>query len=363
MILITNKVKTCDNLKDQRLSQAGLNYQAKLSEFLNPELELSLVPVFLDYDYDNEEGSKHVFVNTIPRKGRFFRSLRYITDSFKLFFLACSSKEKSVLIYNLDIHNLLFVFLNVYFSSKKNYIVVADYIVHKRHFTKVIFDFIYKKVDGVIVLNDRICINENTQLLAGLVRSGDVVQSKKFVSINDAIFSGSLGKTTGFELCLEAFSKLPDIRLNITGKPYHYSENDFNFIISKFNSFENINFYGLIPMDEYKSLLEQSEIAFSLRDPADMEHDFNFPSKILEYLAAGKFVISSKMYSFIPEGILFYCDFNTDSLVKAVKKVQSLSIEEQEAYKIRVYKFIMDNFTESRLIDCLNRLENDQQVF
>ncbi|BAC93109.1 hypothetical protein [Vibrio vulnificus YJ016] len=238
MILITNKVKTCDNLKDQRLSQAGLNYQAKLSEFLNPELELSLVPVFLDYDYDNEEGSKHVFVNTIPRKGRFFRSLRYITDSFKLFFLACSSKEKSVLIYNLDIHNLLFVFLNVYFSSKKNYIVVADYIVHKRHFTKVIFDFIYKKVDGVIVLNDRICINENTQLLAGLVRSGDVVQSKKFVSINDAIFSGSLGKTTGFELCLEAFSKLPDIRLNITGKPYHYSENDFNFIISKFNSFE-----------------------------------------------------------------------------------------------------------------------------
>ncbi|WP_043877041.1 hypothetical protein [Vibrio vulnificus] len=116
-------------------------------------------------------------------------------------------------------------------------------------------------------------------------------------------------------------------------------------------------------MDEYKSLLEQSEIAFSLRDPADMEHDFNFPSKILEYLAAGKFVISSKMYSFIPEGILFYCDFNTDSLVKAVKKVQSLSIEEQEAYKIRVYKFIMDNFTESRLIDCLNRLENDQQVF
>lgn len=359
MILITNKVKTCDNLKDKRLSQAGLNYQAKLSEFLKPELELSLVPVFLDYDYYNEEGSKHIFVNTIPRKGRFSRILRYITDSFKLFFLTCSSKEKSVLIYNLDIHNLLFVFLNIIFSSKKNYIIVADYIIHKNYFTKFVFDFVYKKVDGVIVLNDKICINKNTQLLAGLVRSRDVVEPSQFIQGTDAIFSGSLGKTTGFELCLEAFSKLPDIKLNITGKPYHYSEDDFNFIINKYGCFENINFHGLIAMDEYKNLLKQSEIAFSLRDPADVEHDFNFPSKILEYLAAGKFVISSKKYSFIPDGILFYCEFNSDSLVKAVKKVQSLSLKEQEAYKIKVYKFIMDNFTESRLKDCLIRLEND----
>lgn len=359
MILITNKVKACDYLKDKRLSQAGLNYQDKLSEFLNPELELSLVPAFLDYNYESDEGSKHIFVNTIPRKGRFFRFIRYITDSIKLLCLTHSSREKSILIYNLDIHNLLFVLLNTTFSRKKNYIVVADYIVHKYQIAKFVFDFVYNKVDGVIVLNDKICINKNTEFLPGLIRTRDIVKSNQALTVNNAIFSGSLGKTTGFELCLEAFSKLADITLNVTGKPYHYSEDEFNHIIDNYGRFRNINFYGLVGFEKYESILNGSEIAFSLRDPEDIEHDYNFPSKILEYLASGKFVISSKKYPFIPDGILFYCDFNSDSLVNAVTKVRNLSIEEQKHYKNVIYNFIMDNFTERRLRECLVRLEND----
>lgn len=358
MILVTNKVESKDSLNDSRISQAGLNYQNKLKDFLKPNLEISLMPSFIDFKYDNSIFESHVYVNTTIGKGRLLQIVRYFTDCLKVFFLTLKSNEKTVLTYNLDFHNVLFVFLSVFFSKKKNYVVVADYIIQKNRFNKLIFDFIYKKLSGVIVLNDKINVNKNTQFLAGLVSSSDVKLSESNSIPKKAIFSGSLGRTTGFGMCLDAVSKMPLVNLLITGRRYQYTENEFDTIIKKYSKFNNISFNGLLPLNEYQNILNDVDIAFSLRDPNDIEHDFNFPSKIIEYLSAGKFVISSKKYSFMPEDILFYCEFSTHSIEECINRILNMSQVERELYKKRVYNFVITNFTEEYLFNCIKNLDN-----
>lgn len=360
MILVTNRVKSHDGLIDKRISQAGLNYQKKLSNFLNPSLEISLVPSFLNISYESD--SKHIFINTLPWKGRFFRYCRYVTDSLKLLFCTLKSKEKDIVIYNLDAHNLIFLLILSFFSHKKSYVIVADYFLHKNLFLRKLFDFVYRRMDGVLILNDNIKVNKNSQLLPGLISSSEI-SIPSYCKISDkkmeAIFSGSLGKTTGFELCLGALSKMDNVNLTITGKPYYYDDEGFESIISKYKDFKNINYKGLLEFSEYKRYLSKADIAFSLRDPSDLDHDFNFPSKILEYLAAGKIVISSKRYDFIPEGILYYCDYNTESLCETILKVQGLSEKEFITQQEERFNFIKDNFTESSLNLCLEKLKEN----
>ncbi|WP_394229066.1 glycosyltransferase [Shewanella colwelliana] len=362
MILVTNKVKKEDYLKDERLSQAGLLYQEKLSEFLKPELEIALVPSFVPWRYNNtsEEGCE--YVNVIATSGHISRVLRYISDSMKAFSLLKRSTSRRLVVYNLDVHNLLFVFLSCFFSSKRIYLIVADYILHKNIILRSLFDFLLAKVDGVIVLNDKIDVNSNSLLLPGLVRKSDVFKMTDLDSLNCAIFSGSIGRTTGIELCLQTVSQMRDINLYISGKPYHYTDREFKSLKASFEQCPNIFYQGLMERNEYSKLLNKVSIAFSLRDPHDIEHDYNFPSKILEYLASGKFVISSKRYSFIPDGIIYYCDYTNESLSHCLRKILDMSPSEIEFSRQKIYDFMLNNYSDVKLNECINKLESKYEA-
>lgn len=356
-------VKKKDFLIDNRLSQAGLNFQSKLIEFIKPEYNVALVPIFFKKKY-TKKSKVECFVNTIQITGRFkiFRKiLRVIFDCLFAFILILRKDNSDVLIYNVDPHNILLCYLLRYFSNKKIFVISADYITFESKFKSIVFNKVLRDVDGVIKLSPNIDCNSNSQLLLGLVREKQIAPLKHEPLNNNCLFSGSLGKTTGFELILDCFNQRSEHILHVTGIPFRYSESDFSTLLKSKVEKSEITYHGLLNSDEYMDILGKCDIAFSLRDPNDIEHEFNFPSKILEYLASGKFVISSMRYDGIPEGILFYCDFSIKSLNETIDLIYSLSMKDVQKKRKNIHEYIINNFTESAILNCIEKLRQDHE--
>ncbi|MDP4745037.1 MAG: glycosyltransferase [Porticoccaceae bacterium] len=343
MILITNKVRREDWFSHKLLSLAGLVYQEKLSEFCCPTLEISLVPSFVSLNYRNDKGSKNIFINTIKVRGTITKMFKYVVDSLYSYILISRSKDNAVLFYNVDAHNIVLVYCLIYLSRKKCVAVIADNSFVSWGFFSKLCNYAISRLDGVIVLNNTVVNNSNSVLMPGLLRNVDFKSPVKKRITPITLFSGSLGKTTGFEICLETMVSMPEITLNVSGRPYFYSDDDFSAILEKYSGNKNIVFHGILSEHQYADLLSSADIAFSLRNPDDLEHDHNFPSKILEYLAAGKMVISTKKYGFIPEGILFYTAYSCEGIGSMVGKLLLYSESQVYAHQQRVLEFLKSN--------------------
>ena len=358
MILVTNRVNDDDKFIDKRLSQAGLTYQKKLKEFSKPTFEIVFVPSFLNLNYRNDADKSIFFINS-GRAPNLLKFIYYFLDSFRAFFQIVQRKESNIYIYNLDLQNIFFVFLSCIFLNKKVYLVIADFITYQNFFLKELFMRCYMLVDGVLILNNNINVHDNSVLLPGLIREREITEPK--LNINkqkNIIFSGSIGMTTGFALCVKAFSKVKNINLHISGKPYHMQESEILDLIHSNNINNNIFYHGLLSEENYGELLKQCDVALSLRNPEDEEHNFNFPSKILEYLSKGKIVISSKKYEFISDEVIDYIEFSEKSLIKCIQKICKYTDDQFYKRQKIAINYVRNNFTEKTFVKKIKILES-----
>tara|TARA_B110001450_G_scaffold238959_1_gene246413 strand:- start:1664 stop:2434 length:771 start_codon:yes stop_codon:yes gene_type:complete len=243
---------------------------------------------------------------------------------------------------------------------RKTFVLVADHwSFNSSTFLERAINYILKKINGVIVLNSNIKVNVNQQLLPGLLID-DEIKIVKQNSINrNVLLSGSLGKTTGLILALECFSSNKTCDLYISGRPYGFKENEFNEIIESYTrKHQNIHFLGLLDYDSYLKLVDKCDIALSLRNPNDPEHQFNFPSKILEYLSKSKIVISSIHYRDINDDLLFNTEFNSKSLSSTLNIIFNLEEKQIMHYKRYVHKCLLSNFGSESLNGALTNLIN-----
>lgn len=105
------------------------------------------------------------------------------------------------------------------------------------------------------------------------------------------MYSGTLEPVTGIRLLIKAFERLEqrNIRLVISGKGSLVSE--IEEIAAKN---DRIQFLGCIPYEEYLEKLKEADILVNPRDMRFPENENNFPSKIMEYLVTGKYIISTQ---------------------------------------------------------------------
>ncbi|MGE9290241.1 MAG: glycosyltransferase [Puniceicoccales bacterium] len=107
------------------------------------------------------------------------------------------------------------------------------------------------------------------------------------------LYSGSLNRPRGIVRLLEAFQQLDSegVRLRITGKgPEEGRVRDFA------NSHENVEYRGFLKTEEER--LEAISGADILVNPHEIdtpEARYLFPSKLAEYLASGRMVVSSRL--------------------------------------------------------------------
>lgn len=134
------------------------------------------------------------------------------------------------------------------------------------------------------------------------------------------MFSGLLGPVTGVDLLLEALKKVKaqNIRVIITGKGpidvKKYADED-----------DRIDFKGFVSRDEYLELLQKSDILINPRNMNLPENQNNFPSKILEYIAAGRRIISTKFPGY--EEFTENCSFIDTSIDSLADKMEEFAVD------------------------------------
>lgn len=218
------------------------------------------------------------------------------------------------------------------FWKKKSILVLADYSGSESYVT--IFRKLYAKLQLVCIRNFDcvIGLSPNSQRLLKqhqeffLMEGG--IDEKFYYSFHYVdqskekkiriLYAGLLGEVTGVDILLEAFSRSrdPDVILIITGKgPMEgraraAAEKDARIIIK-----------GNLKYEEYVRELQNADILVNPRNMLLPENQNNFPSKIMDYLASGKIIVSTKFAGWekFNENILF-CGCSAEEIGLCLKE-------------------------------------------
>ena len=109
--------------------------------------------------------------------------------------------------------------------------------------------------------------------------------------ITTYMYAGILEPVTGVDMLLKAFSRIsnPFVRLKISGKGSLE-----NMVQAAAKQDARITYLGCVPYEEYLCNLKRVNVLVNPRNMNLPENQNNFPSKIMEYLATGKPIISTR---------------------------------------------------------------------
>lgn len=140
------------------------------------------------------------------------------------------------------------------------------------------------------------------------------------------MYAGLLEQVTGIGLLLEAFSLTEDAdwELWVSGK------GSLDSVVETEAAKDNrIKFLGFLKYSEYIDCLKQADVLINPRDMSLPENQNNFPSKILEYLAVGKEIVSTRFVGAERfERYISFCDSDVHALGNAIQKA-AMEVEEK----------------------------------
>lgn len=214
----------------------------------------------------------------------------------------------SVLVYNLYSAPIELLYLACKLSDVKLFAILYDLGIPPKHLglskttmmayklSEISAKFFIKRLDGRIVINESIIKHYapgmhyvlidggiNKQVVSRLFPLKESTSSEyKFVC------AGMLWEQNGTRLILNTLKQYPQLNVIIyfAGKG-----NDVPLIQEAAETDNRIKYVGMLNMDELFKLYEQADVLLNLR--LEEEIDFHFPSKLLEYLSTGKYVIST----------------------------------------------------------------------
>lgn len=218
-------------------------------------------------------------------------------------------------------------------EGKKSWLILADYSPaesYKSVFRKIYAYFQLKairKYDCVIGLSE----NAENYLEQGqkfLCMEGGI--SRNFYDYFDRnhlsddgivrfMYAGLLEPVTGIEQLILAFNQVndPKARLMISGK------GSLKEAVEKATKEDDrIVYLGCMPYCDYMEKLESADVLVNPRDMSLLENQYNFPSKILEYLGTGKEIISTKFPGWKKfSGHILFCESNVEAICKGMEKI------------------------------------------
>lgn len=144
------------------------------------------------------------------------------------------------------------------------------------------------------------------------------------------LYAGLLSRVTGVDILLEAMRRIKrqEIRLIITGK------GDLEDKVRQAAAEdERILFRGHLSYEEYVEQLQEADILVNPRNMELPENQNNFPSKIMDYLASGKPIISTRFAGWerFQENILF-CDCDARALGVCMERALDKPADENAVF-------------------------------
>lgn len=256
------------------------------------------------------------------------------------------SDTETVICYNIA-YAWLFLPLMARRMHKCSIVIVADYSESISY--QSIFGKLYAKLqlwsmrrfDTVIGLSDNIKDKFRKKQKFVLMEGGIdeelynafVYKPHKAGTPITFMYSGLLNHVTGVNLLLKAMKRVErqDIRLWISGKGELEEA-----VRAAAGKDDRICYLGHLPYEEYIQKLQEADVLVNPRDMSLPENQNNFPSKIMDYLAAGKVIISTKFAGWerFGENIFFY-----DNSLTGIKDC----LEYAEEYLAETEKRYMSN--------------------
>ncbi|NWJ51804.1 MAG: hypothetical protein HXX14_13165 [Bacteroidetes bacterium] len=328
------------------ISFAGNYYQIKVRSILNIDHSISLIYGLNNKTYDSETDITYIVLN---QKKHFSNTLLIIKHISKL--ARKDKKNKNVLFYNLNIYNL-FYFIYYKFIKKARIVVLladAGFLVEKKISSQILSKALLYSY-GLLTLREIPELRKSQsriEVMPGIV-SKNISTTKKNKTPNTVLLSGSLGITNGLLLALDYFHNQTKFKLFITGVPYLMSSSEFESILEKYKS-DNISYLGVLDYKKYIDVLTSSEFSLSLRNPKDIEHQYNFPSKIVEYMSYGNIVISTLNYPELIDEIYLKTEFTLKGLNECFTNILNISLKEREFIAKNAQDFVISHFSEDVL--------------
>jgi glycosyltransferase involved in cell wall biosynthesis len=191
----------------------------------------------------------------------------------------------------------------------------------------------YRKFDKAILLSDKAHTLLAKSCDSIVVEGGiDLKVFRNFSLPNSnrkkILYSGMLSAVTGVDILLASFTRIEskDVILIITGKGELGDE-----VTNAMKKDPRIRFMGFISNEDYYRVLNESDIVVNPRNMAWEQNKNNFPSKVLEYLASGRIVVSTKFpgYNKFQQNFLF-CDSSVDALTETLKKALMINDDDKQ---------------------------------
>ncbi len=225
-------------------------------------------------------------------------------------------------------------------------------------------------------LNGRIVINENIAndyapgkhflLVDGGISSSIIVRlfdlvEKKNRAKTVFLCAGSLWGANGTKLIVETLqnNKNPNIEMWFAG-----GGPDVEYIKSAAQNDERIKYKGKLNLNQLFELYEQADILMNIRVTNGSEGDYLFPSKIIEYLTIGKYVVTTEV-AHIGREYGHLCKVLENNGPEKLSLAMDELTEVTGAELLRLGKiarqFMLENHTweqqSSKIIDYINKLD------
>lgn len=178
------------------------------------------------------------------------------------------------------------------------------------------------------------------------------------------MFSGALSTASGIIWLLEAFKLVddPDLQLWITGRGHLES-----LIAESARSVRRVRFFGFVTKEELLQLYSSATVLVNPRPISLPEHQYNFPSKLIQYMATGRPVITTATGDVGEyESLVFLLREETPlALARMIQEVCALPAEIREELGERARNYVLRNKTweieSRRMYEFLEQLMNNAQ--
>jgi glycosyltransferase involved in cell wall biosynthesis len=213
-------------------------------------------------------------------------------------------KLDALIFYNMRLENSL---LALYAKKHYNLPIILQYedgLTTDAHISKIkrlvygsMEKKVLKKLDGAFLVNSKIKVPCPAVVIRGAMREG--AKNAPFPPVEGTpqlLFSSTLDEQRGAYVLLEALKHTDaEFCLTITGR------GDAGKAICSCGD-KRVRYLGYLDYETYKQELASADICINAQLANHEFADFSFPSKIFEYLSAGKLVISSDMAD-VEEGL------------------------------------------------------------
>lgn len=211
------------------------------------------------------------------------------------------------------------------------------YKILKKLDVKKIDNYCEQYVDSFLCFTNDINKKINPHSKPCIIREGAVIEREFDICKNNNIirctFLGKTNEKNGIKKIIEMASYLPNnYVIEIFGS------GDMDHILKAVNK-PNIIFHGFVPPSKTTSVIENSDIMISPREPVGEYIKYSFPSKIFEYLSFGKRIVTYKLpcyFTEIDEVLDYPEDFTPQSFAKKIVEASNnLNSQHTRYHKIR----------------------------